>query len=257
MLQPSKYQLFGFAPCRPYLAGINMNKNNDNALIVFVKAPRRGRVKTRLQPELTADHALHFYKAVVEDLVAQLRGAVYCNAKIFFTPPDAHNEITDWLGDQFSYFPQQGNTLGDRMFNAMQKIFQQNYKKVVLVAGDLPTLDSTTIVRAFSALNDYDVVLGPAHDGGYYLIGSTKPSRELFQNIAWETPLVFQQTIRNAQNADLNIVQLEIKSNATTYEDVMRLWTYLEQRNRNGIYSYKPLTYKVLKKLFDRRYAPA
>ncbi len=228
--------------------------NRNNALIIFAKAPRLGQVKTRLQPDLTPEESISLYKAMVEDLMKQLEHTGFCDLKIFFYPSDAKTEMQNWLGEHYKYFSQKGEDLGDKMYSAMVEIFKQNYKKVVLIGSDIPTIDTTTIVRAFSSLDDYDIVLGPSQDGGYYLIGSKKPQSELFKDIIWSTSFVLQKTIEKARKAELEVVQLEIKSDIDTYDEVIKLWKYLKMRNEKGVYSYKSKTYEVLNKLFAREY---
>lgn len=230
--------------------------NRNNALIIFAKTPRLGQVKTRLQPDLTPEESLLLYRAMVEDLMKQLEYTAFCDLKIFFYPSDAKAEMQNWLGDHYEYFPQNGEVLGDKMYSAMVEIFKQNYKKVVLIGSDIPTIDTTTIVRAFSNLGDYDVVLGPCQDGGYYLIGSKKPYPELFKDIIWSTSFVLQQTIERARTVKLEVVQLEIKSDIDTYIEVVELWKYLKKRNVKGKISYKSKTFSVLNKLFEREYEP-
>jgi rSAM/selenodomain-associated transferase 1 len=225
-------------------------------LILFMKAPRLGQVNTRLQPELMPEESLMLYRAMVEDTVSQFDDVGFCDVKIFFYPQDAKDEMEHWLGDHFEYFPQHGADLGEKLHNAIAEMLNQKYDKVVLVGSDIPTLDSTTIVRAFTNLNDYDVALGPSKDGGYYLIGMKKPYPTLFQEMDWSTSIVLQQTIQKARQAQLDIVQLEVKSDIDSYDEVVELWNYLKKRNMNGVYSYKSKTYQVLKKLFEKEYVP-
>ena len=232
-----------------------MSKKNNNALVLFTKAPRLGSVKTRLQPELTPEQSLVLFRAMVEDMVSQFDDVGFCDVKIFFYPANAHGEMKNWLGDQLDYFPQHGKDLGEKMHNAIAEMLNLKYDKVVLVGSDIPTLDSITIVRAFTNLDNYDVALGPSKDGGYYLIGMKKPYPALFQDMAWSTSLVLQQTIQKVRKAQLDIVQLEVKSDIDSYVEVVELWNYLKKQNMNGVNSYKSKTYEVLKKLFEMEYA--
>ncbi|MCI0493494.1 TIGR04282 family arsenosugar biosynthesis glycosyltransferase [candidate division KSB1 bacterium] len=230
-----------------------MNRKSDNALILFVKAPRLGTVKTRLQPELTAGQSLRLYQAMVEDLVRQFDDVGYCDLKIFFHPTDAYEEMKNWLGEKLDYFPQQGKNLGEKMLRAITEMSERRYKKVALVGSDIPTLDSATLARAFSSLNEYDVVIGPSNDGGYYLIGMKHSYPVLFSETAWSSNLVFQQTIQNARSAAIEVVQLEKKSDIDTYHDVVELWNYVKKRNVKGAFSFKSKTYDVLKTFFEMK----
>ncbi len=228
-----------------------MSKKNDNALILFVKAPRIGTVKTRLQPELTLEQSLILYRAMVEDLVSQFDEVNFCDLKIFFHPADAIGEMKDWLGAGLDYFPQHGEDLGEKMHRAITEMLHQKYQKVALVGSDIPTLDPATVVRAFVSLDDYDVVLGPSTDGGYYLVAMKQSYSELFEGIAWSTHLVLQQTIHKARAAELEIVQLEKKADIDSYHEVLGLWNYLQQQNRTKIYSNHSKTYEALRKIFE------
>jgi len=109
------------------------------------------------------------------------------------------------------------------------------------------------LVRAFSSLNEYDVVISPSNDGGYYLIGMKQSYPVLFGEIAWSSNLVFQQTIQNARSAAIEVVQLEKKSDIDTYHDVVELWNYVKKRYMKGTFSSKSKTYDVLKTFFEMK----
>lgn len=227
-----------------------MSRKNKNALIFFIKAPRLGFVKTRLQPELTPEQSVLLYRAMVEDTVRQFADVEFCDVKIFFYPADARKEMKAWLGDQFDYFPQHGNDLGERMCHAIAEMLNQRYEKVVLVGSDIPTLGVSTVERSFVSLDENDLVIGPCEDGGYYLIGMKREHPELFQGINWSTCFVFQQTMQTAQKAELKIMQMELKSDIDTSREVEELWDYLSKRNMGEGYFYRPKTYSVLKGFF-------
>lgn len=210
-----------------------MNKQNNNVLILFVKAPRLGQVKTRLQPQLTPEQSLWLYRAMVEDSVRQFEAVGFCDLKIFFTPADSLGEIKDWLGQQVEYFPQQGNDLGGKMHHALTACLHQGYKKAVLVGSDIPTLDVDTVHKAFSCLSECDVVIGLTDDGGYYLIGMKSGNPRLFENIHWSTDQVLQQTLQQARRMELKIKQLKVLFDIDTYRDVEKLWSIVQRLPAN------------------------
>ena len=229
-----------------------MSRKSDNVLILFVKAPRLGAVKTRLQPELTADQSLQLYQAMVEDLAHQFANLDFCDLKLFFYPVNAVGEMKTWLGDTFEYYSQHGNDLGEKMQNAITTMLNSNYKKVVLTGSDIPTLDSATIDHAFSSLNEENIVIGPSSDGGYYLIGMKKQNPEIFRQISWSSGSVLRQTIEKAKSANLKIVELEEKWDIDTYQDLCKIWAEV-QKNR---FSIQPKTYQILQTLFNVEYLP-
>ena len=229
-----------------------MNKRTENALIVFVKAPRLRQVKTRLQPELTAEQSLQLYRAIVEGIVTRMRSNNAWDIKIFFTPAEALAEITAWLGDLLDYFPQQGDNLGDKMHHAIAECLHQGYEKVVLVGSDIPTLDVDTVLQAFSCLSECDVVIGPTDDGGYYLIGMKSSHTRLFENIYWSTDQVLQQSIQQARKLELQIKQLKVLFDIDTHHDVEKLWKMVQSLPVN---SYSAIilekTYTTLKQFIQ------
>lgn len=224
-----------------------MNKNN--VLLIFVKAPTLGQVKTRLQPEITPQESLLLYRAMVEDLIAQFKGVLYCDVKVFFLPSGAKAEMQQWLGDYFEYLPQTGSNLGDRMYLASMQMFRLNYKKVIIVGSDIPTLGKSMVSKAFSNLDNYDLILGPSTDGGYYLIGLKESHQELFKDINWGTNIVLQQTLLKSRNNNLSVFQLDTMSDIDTYSDVIQLWHNLKNSKQTG--DSLPRIYNVLSKLFN------
>ncbi|MBC8183875.1 TIGR04282 family arsenosugar biosynthesis glycosyltransferase [candidate division KSB1 bacterium] len=230
-----------------------MNKNN--ALIIFLKAPRFGWVKTRLQPEFSPAESLVFYKAMVEDLIDLFKDVKFCDLKLYFSPQNSKTAMEKWLGKEFDLLPQNGENLGDKMHNAFVENFKSKYKKVVLIGSDIPTLDVTTVIRAFTSLDNHDVTLGPCIDGGYYLIGLNKPDAALFQDIEWSTERVLQQTINKVKNRALELNQLELKYDIDRYSDIKILWDHLEKRNLPQHFYYRKRTFDFLNKLFEKKYS--
>jgi len=230
-----------------------MNKNN--ALIIFLKEPKFGWVKTRLQPEFSPAESLVFYKAMVEDLIDQFKDVKFCDLKLYFWPQNAKSVFEKWLGKEFELSPQSGENIGDKMHNAFLESFNNKYKKVVLIGSDIPTLDMTTVIRAFTSLDYYDVSLGPCVDGGYYLIGLKKPAVALFHNIDWSSNTVLNQTINNVKKNGLELSQLELKYDIDRYSDIKVLWDHLKKRNLSEQFYYRKRTFAFLKQLFERKFS--
>ena len=226
---------------------------SDNVLILFIKSPRLGQVKKRLQPELSAHEALLLYKAMTEDLVVRLREGSLSDIKVLFWPPEAEKELQDWLGNHFDYVPQQGADMGERMYFSFEHVFAKQYKRAVLVGSDIPTMDVTTIESAFSKLKRYDVVLGPSVDGGYYLIGLNSPHPELFRNVGWGTNMVREQTLRAAKKCSLTVDELKPETDIDTFSDVISLWQHLEKMKKKQAVLQLPKTYHFLQECFSKQ----
>jgi rSAM/selenodomain-associated transferase 1 len=139
-------------------------------------------------------------------------------------PADKYIFYSDVLEDQgwpqtYGHMVQEGANLGGRMEWAFKKVFEQGQKKVVIIGSDCLELEATLIMQAFDELERHDVVLGPANDGGYYLLGLTKPRRILFQHIAWSTPAVLSQTLQACRQAALTVSLLPWLTDIDEAED--------------------------------------
>jgi hypothetical protein len=170
----------------------------NRCLIVFVKYPQPGQVKSRLANDFDSDFAALLYKAFVLDI---LKCAMKGNwqLQVFFYPPEKETEIKKMFGNDYEYRPQRGTDLGARMKNAFDDCFSEGFKSVVLTGSDFPDLPLKIIEDAFAALDSpYDAVIGPAVDGGYYLIGfkNDKFLPAIFEGITWSTPFILEETIR-------------------------------------------------------------
>ena len=177
-----------------------MPARNNKQLILFVKAPVPGQCKSRLIPMLGAIAACEFYKQLVLHCLRQIASLKNIDIALYVYPDTQH----DFIGYLTALHPlslhsQCGNNLGDRMHHALESSLK-DYKYSVLIGTDCPEISASYIMQAFQALQSQDVVLGPACDGGYVLIGTTKSSPALFQNINWSTDKVLQQSLHNAQN---------------------------------------------------------
>jgi rSAM/selenodomain-associated transferase 1 len=166
-------------------------------ILLFVKAPERGRIKTRLARNIGEDAALTIYKLFVVDVVGTLKKGDM-PFRIWFSPANAGAAMKGWLGGNLEYRAQSGKDLGERMENAFVESFREKFEKVVIIGGDIPDLTNTVIDEAFSSLEVSDAVIGPAHDGGYYLIGFRKSGflRQAFHDIPWGSTQVFCETIK-------------------------------------------------------------
>ncbi len=165
-------------------------------IILFVKYPEKGRVKTRLSAVLGDEITRNLYKCFVSDLIKTLEKKRY-TFKIAFYPTGSNKKIISWLGPEHFYITQVGRDLGERMENAFKDAFMEGFNEVLVVGSDIPDLTSSLIDKAFGALKSCDAVIGPCFDGGYYLIGFRKKTflSDAFKGIQWSTEGVFKDTM--------------------------------------------------------------
>jgi len=175
----------------------------ENCLILFVKSPEKGHVKTRLSHLIGENVTRNLYKAFVEDMLEFIQYKSQYDIKIAFHPQNAKSKVIRWLGKQYSYLPQKGDGLGERMAFTFGQIFSEGFKKALIIGSDIPDLPQSIIIKAFESLSTYDAVIGPSFDGGYYLIGFRNDtfSPEFFHGIEWGTDTVFSQTLDKFKKA--------------------------------------------------------
>jgi uncharacterized protein len=199
-----------------------------DALVVFVKAPRPGAVKTRLIPSLGGETAASLYRVLAEESVrrtAPLAGEY--DRLFFFAPEDARGELEAWLGAR-AWFPQEGRDLGARMAAAFETAFREGAGRVAIIGTDTPGISRDRVLEALSALEGDAVVLGPARDGGYYLIALSRPRAELLDGIAWGSGEVLERTMAKARALGLSVCLLEPLTDIDTLDDVRTEWPSLE-----------------------------
>jgi len=195
---------------------------HDRSLVLlFIKAPEKGKVKSRLSKVLGEDLALAIYKGLVQDILGTLDSGKYF-FRLCFYPASSWQIVKEWLGNTYLYSPQQGNDLGERMENAMSRAFSDGMEKVLVIGSDVPELTGRIIAEAFNALDTNDAVLGPAFDGGYYLIGFNKSTflPDIFHGIEWSTASVFSQTMGILKKSGHGVHILTKLTDIDTFEDL-------------------------------------
>jgi hypothetical protein len=155
-----------------------------------------------------------------------LKGGRYPFA-ISFYPPDSRQKIVRWLGDGYTLIPQIGHDLGERMATAFETIFSQGLSSAVLIGSDSPDLPNEVIEEALISLKEYDSVIGPSYDGGYYLIGFRADTflPQAFDGISWSTPEVFMQTLGILRKANLRVHILPTWRDIDTLDDLKALYS--------------------------------
>ncbi|MFQ5583113.1 MAG: TIGR04282 family arsenosugar biosynthesis glycosyltransferase [Calditrichia bacterium] len=224
---------------------------NKNALIIFMKAPRAGRVKTRLQPQITTAQSLALYRAMGNDLLSHFKTAQDFDLFIYFWPPATREEMQNWLGRDLNFFPQKEGDLGEKMCTAFDNLFDMGYLRGCIIGSDLPFLTTTDIRSAFAALDSSDVVLGPTFDGGYYLIALKKNHPVLFHEVDWSSERVWPQTLEKAQESGLMVFELDKKRDIDTYEDLQTLRQQLNDVNGSKLKKKIPNTGRVISEIFS------
>lgn len=176
-----------------------MNKNPvDGGLIVFLRLPKWGKVKTRLATTMGHDVALSIYKELISLTLTAASGSGY-ETYLFY---DDGLPSLEERNPNFSYHLQAIGDLGLKMAEAISYVLQF-HTKAVIIGSDCPLLSSSLLKESFNALDNNDVVLGPAMDGGYYLLGCRNLVKPLFNEIQWSTPYVLEQTIEKIVAASM------------------------------------------------------
>lgn len=185
---------------RPTLPGARVR-----ALGIFAKAPIPGRVKTRLAEEIGPSGAAEVYWRMGRQVVAATAGSGH-RTTVWFTPPREAAFVREWLGGvgRIELRPQVGTSLRARLANAFARQFAEGAGRAVVIGTDCPGVNRRLITEAFTALGESDVVIGPALDGGYYLIGLSAPQPALFRGISWSTAAVAVQTRTRARALGLS-----------------------------------------------------
>lgn len=223
---------------------------SGQGVLLFLKAPERGGVKTRLACAIGPEAALEIYRNFVLDTLSMLKKAGRPTI-ICYTPEKAKKAVAQWLSGHDPFWPQTGTDLGERMAAAFARAFSENYGRVLLMGTDIPGLPASVIQEAFDALTRHPAVIGPALDGGYYMIGFTKSgfSPAYFQGIDWSTPRVFAQTIGRMRLNGVSCHILPQRRDIDDWEDLKDLIS-----RREDLRFHAPLTLEFLE---SRRLPPA
>lgn len=176
---------------------------NNNLLLIFTRNPELGKVKTRLAKTIGNKKALAIYTFLL-GRTKDIASRVKADKAVFYSVKVRENDI--WETINFQKHQQIGEDLGARMQHAFDTGFTLGYKKIIIIGSDLYDLDAKTIDLAFSALTKNDVVIGPAKDGGYYLLGMKKVQPNIFKNKAWGTDEVLKKTLADVSNKKVHLL---------------------------------------------------
>ena len=225
-------------------------------VIVFAKNPIPNAVKTRLIPPLSPEQAATLYAAFLTDWCEALAELSDVDLVIAYTPADAQPDLQALIGDDAIYIPQVGTDLGERLTSATQWAAEHGWTKILLVGSDSPTLPISYISQALTLLDSRNIVIGPSTDGGYYLIGlsveilaATIP--HVFEDIAWSTAEVFQQTVVRIHAAAVTFGLLPPWYDIDRAEDLAFLHAHISAMRLAGDSIQAVRTESLLTKLFS------
>jgi rSAM/selenodomain-associated transferase 1 len=203
-----------------------MSMVSENILMVFIKNPVLGKVKTRLAKSIGDEKALHVYHLLLDHTQKTVR-RINTDKAVYYS--DYINEDDIWKNAEFQKFVQLGDNLGKRMSKAFLESFKMGYKKVVIIGGDCFELNEKIINDAFKILEENEVALGPAKDGGYYLLGMRNYYGQLFENKTWSTQTVLLDTLLDLSNLNLSFKLLPTLSDVDDEKDLLNYPNILEQ----------------------------
>lgn len=188
-------------------------------VLIFAKNLIYGEVKTRLAVTTGNDIAFSVYSELLKH-TQTITKDIYADKIVFYSDPIEGQDI--WRNETYKKEIQQGKDLGERMQNAFAYVFENGYEEAIIIGTDCFELTSSIINKAFSHLKDNDIVIGPAEDGGYYLLGMKKLHTELFQDISWSTAHVLQQTFANCSKKNLTYQLLQELSDIDDEKDLLK-----------------------------------
>jgi len=207
-----------------------------NVLGIFVKQPVPGRVKTRLAAEMGNDRAAELYQAFTIDIVNRFRNTAD-RRFLCYTPhdPAAENYFTSRADEDYQLWPQPNGSLGERLGEFFEYSFSKNAQRVIVIGSDSPTLPQNMVEQAFFELADHDCVLGPATDGGYYLVGQRTPGIPIFDRIEWSGVDVLSQTVERIASCQARLALLSPWYDVDTLSDLKLLRGHLQAMHQAGV----------------------
>ena len=209
---------------------VTTNKNTDNAedvfhfptsknlLLIFTRNPELGKCKTRLATTIGDENALALYQFLLKH-TAEITRHVTADKYVYYSEEIWEND--HWDNAIYYKRTQKGNDLGERMASAFVQGFKDGYEKIIIIGSDMFDITQEEIDKAFLVLNSNDFVIGPAEDGGYYLLGMRKMHPHLFQHKAWGTASVLEETLKNLEKEKFGL--LSQKNDIDIYEDIKNI----------------------------------
>ncbi len=216
----------------------------DTALVVMARYPEVGATKTRLARMIGVEGTVHLYRAFLTDLARKFAGQAY-DLHWAYTPNGVDYSafmatLAPSLAQYMRFFPQEGPELGARLHHAFRWTYERGYQRTIVISSDSPHIGRDIVVKAREALDEADVVLGPADDGGYYLMALRRP-HDVFRGIPMSTSQVMQMTVALAQRQGLKVYAMETLFDVDELPDLTRLAGLLRADS-----SLAPVTFSYL-----------
>ena len=195
-----------------------------DALILFAMIPTAGKTKVRLMPFLSPEECTVLYSCFAKDIYEKARESG-ADVYVFYTPRDKAAVLRTLLGEDAVLLPQHGENLGQKMKNAIGAVLRLGYSKVVLMGTDIPHIHTDTIQNAFNSLESRDIVIHPALDGGYYLIGMKQEYESVWDIRRYGTNTVMYDTLQHMKEENLSIAVGQMYYDVDRKEDLRQLWS--------------------------------
>lgn len=190
--------------------------NPKNLLLIFTRNPVLGKCKTRLAATVGDKVALDIYMFLLNHTF-DITKDLHVHKQVHYSEEIWESDI--WNGDVYEKCLQEGKDLGERMANAFNNGFKAGFRNIIIIGSDIYDLNPKDINEAFNALEQKDFVIGPAEDGGYYLLGMNAYCKSVFMNKSWGTEEVFKKTMEDLKNKEVHL--LKSKNDIDLYEDVI------------------------------------
>ena len=196
---------------------LKMTILSSTALVIFVRNPVLGQVKTRLAKDIGNERALAIYLQLLQHTLEITRDLSF---RKFIYYADEVSDYDLWSVPGYTKRKQNGNDLGERMLNSFKELFEQGFTRIVIIGSDCLQLQTEHLQEAVALLESNSAVIGPASDGGYYLLGLTKLYPDLFVNKPWSTDQVFAKKIDDFNNQGISFALLEELSDIDDITDL-------------------------------------
>ena len=179
--------------------------NSKNLLLIFTRNPELGKVKTRLAKTVGDKTALDIYLFLLQK-TKEVTKSITCDKTVYYSEKIIEDDL--WNRSNYQKREQFGKDLGEKMKNAIEDGFKKKYTKIIVIGSDLFDLKPSLINDAFEKLDNNDVIIGPAADGGYYLIGLKKLHLKIFENKNWGTSTVREDTLKNLEKVNVHLLPM-------------------------------------------------